>query len=94
MGALRRFSLVALLVTAGGWAPMQCPSDDYTPPPTMPDAGEELYSLAGRFRDRGDMTAWRGTLEYLIERCADSRYAASARVDIEECEARNADCGR
>jgi hypothetical protein len=78
----------AAIVAAGllglGAAPMQCPSDDRPAMRTEPDAAEECYLLAERFRERGDVGGWRTALEYLIERFPDSRFAARARVDLED----------
>lgn len=94
MTAARWLPVLAATAFSGGAAPMQCPSDDRPGVRTEADAAEELYLSAARLRDRGDMVGWRTTLEYLIERFPDSRFAAAAGVDIEECEARDAGCGR
>ncbi|MDI7266861.1 MAG: hypothetical protein QME96_02570 [Myxococcota bacterium] len=94
MRSIVRPALLVLLVTCGARAPMQCPSDDRPASRTEADAAEELYRFAGRSLDRGDAAGWRAALEYLVERFGDSRFAAAARVDIEECEARQGQCGR
>lgn len=79
-----RLLCTVLLAAAAGGAPMQCPSDDRPAMRTEADAAEELYVLAGRLRDRGDLAGWRTTIEYLIERFPDSRWAAAGRVDLAE----------
>jgi hypothetical protein len=70
--------LAALL----GQAPMQCASD---PGPEMrryETPGEALYGLAGEFKAKGDADAWRVTLEYLVARYPNSRFAGMARDDL------------
>jgi hypothetical protein len=43
-----------------------------------------LYGLAGQFKTNGDARAWRATLEYLIARYPNSRFAGMARQDLAE----------
>jgi hypothetical protein len=66
-----------------GWAPLQCSGE---PDPSLrrnetPD--EALYALAHSFRQRGDAKAWRVTLEYLIERYPNGRFAVRAKEDLD-----------
>jgi hypothetical protein len=75
--------LAAFALLAAGWAPMQCPSSDREPLPTVPEAPEECYLLAQRLLARGDVEGWRVSLQYVVERFPDSRYAARARDDLE-----------
>ena len=48
------------------------------------EPGEALYNLAEQFRERGDRDARAATLRYLIEHYPTSRFAARARLDLEE----------
>jgi hypothetical protein len=63
-------------------APLQCSGE---PPPearryeTPPDA---LYDLAGRFKKRGDARAYRETLQYLVEKYPNSRFAVRAKDEL------------
>ncbi len=65
-----------------GFAPLQCGSGDAddahheTPP-------EALYGLADHFKEAGQKDAYRSTLEYLIDRYPNSRYAVRAKNDLE-----------
>jgi TolA-binding protein len=43
---------------------------------------EALYDLATRFKREHQRDAWRSTLEYLIERYPNSRYAVRAKEDL------------
>jgi hypothetical protein len=75
-----------LLVGALAGAPLQCGSE---PEPALrryetPD--EALYELSERFKQRGDRNAWQATLEYLVERYPNSRFAARARQELSEPE--------
>jgi len=82
---VRSWKIVALAlagVPAAGSAPMQCPSDDRPPPPTVPEAPEECYRLAQQLLEEGDVDGWRTALQYVIDRFPDSRYAASAQDDL------------
>ena len=64
-------------------APLQCSSDPepdvrkYETPP------EALYDLATRFKAKGDVKAYRGTLAYLVERYPNSRFAMRAKEELE-----------
>ncbi len=83
---MRRWSAASLVlagVLALGSAPMQCPSDDREPLPTSPDAPEECYLLAQRLLEQGDLEGWRVSLQYVVERFPDSRWAARARDDLD-----------
>jgi hypothetical protein len=71
-----------VLAAMFGQAPMQCASD---PGPEMrryETPGEALYGLAGEFKAKGDENAWRVTLEYLVARYPNSRFAGMARDDL------------
>jgi TolA-binding protein len=70
------------LIAALGWAPMQCAGD---PDPSLrreETPGEALYGLAQQFREKGEQDAWRSTLEYLVARYPNSRFAGMAREDL------------
>lgn len=75
-----------LLFALGGalfaQAPLQCsrePDPDLRTYETPPDA---LYDLAQRFKSKGDTSAWRDTLSYLVERYPSSRFAERAKQDL------------
>jgi len=73
------------LVTLGllsGRAPYQCgKSPDRTVREETP--GEALYGLAQKLKTEGDVQGYRTTLRYLVARYPSSRFAASAKVDLE-----------
>jgi hypothetical protein len=63
-------------------APLQCSRDpgaelrrEETPP-------EALYDLAMRFKDKGELRAYRDTLAYLAERYPSSRFAVRAKEEL------------
>jgi TolA-binding protein len=63
-------------------APLQCsrePDPELRKYETPPDA---LYDLAQRFKAKGDTSAWRDTLRYLVERYPSSRFAERAKQDL------------
>jgi hypothetical protein len=63
-------------------APLQCggePPSETRRYETPPDA---LHDLATRFRKKGDHQAYRATLQYLIERYPNSRFAIQAKEDL------------
>ena len=75
---------LVLCLAALAHAPLQCASE---PDETLrrnetPD--EALYGLAEKFRGQGNEAAWKETLEYLIDRYPNSRFAARARQDLEQ----------
>jgi outer membrane protein assembly factor BamD (BamD/ComL family) len=70
------------VIAALGNAPMQCASDPEPELRRYETPGEALYGLAGRFKSQGDERAWQTTLEYLIARYPNSRFAAMARDDL------------
>jgi hypothetical protein len=75
--------LLALgLVAALNWAPLQCASDTDPALRRYETPGEALYGLSQQFKAKGDAKAWRATLEYLISRYPNSRYAGMARDDL------------
>jgi hypothetical protein len=64
------------------WAPLQCASD---PDPALrreETPGEALYGLATQFKAKGETKAWRSTLEYLVARYPNSRFALMAKEDL------------
>ena len=75
-----------LLFGALASAPLQCGSE---PDPALrryETADEALYELSERFKQRGDRDAWQATLEYLVERYPNSRFAARARQELSKTE--------
>jgi outer membrane protein assembly factor BamD (BamD/ComL family) len=78
---VRAFSMF-LLAAALGQAPLQCASE--TPPSekTYETPAQALYGLAQQFKAKGNEESWRTTLEYLVARYPNSRYAGMARSDL------------
>ncbi|HHH31370.1 MAG TPA: hypothetical protein ENK57_23900 [Polyangiaceae bacterium] len=78
-----RADLVLVAALASGWAPLQCGSE-YDPTTAVEETpGEALYHLAEEFERSGNRQAWQRTLEHLIQRFPSSRFAATARHDLE-----------
>jgi len=75
------------LVAAVAWAPMQCASDPSPAERRYETPGEALYGLAEQFKAKGDEAAWRSTLEYLVARYPNSRYAKMAKDDLASAKA-------
>jgi hypothetical protein len=87
-----RFLPLALCAAALGFAPLQCskgPDDPelrrYETPP------EALYDLAERFEKQGNDPARRATLEYLVERYPNSRFARMAKEELADASATDGD---
>ncbi len=75
--------LAAALTSASGWAPLQCGSE-YDPVTAREETpGEALYQLAEEFERSGNRQAWQRTLEHLMDRYPSSRFAETARHDLE-----------
>jgi hypothetical protein len=73
-----------LLVAAALLAPFQCARK--TPPEQRmeDDPAEVLYTLAEKFKTEGNQPARAETLRYLVERYPASRFAATAKSDLDE----------
>jgi TolA-binding protein len=72
-----------LLVAAALLAPFQCARK---PPPEQrmeDDAAEVLYTLAEKFKTEGNQPARAETLRYLLERYPASRFAVTAKSDLD-----------
>ena len=78
-----RLALVLCAFALSG-APLQCGSEPEHDLRREETPGEALYGLAGQFKTRGDERAWRTTLEYLIARYPNSRFAGMAESDLAE----------
>lgn len=63
-------------------APLQCASEPDHSLRREETPGEALYGLAQQFKAKGNEQAWRQTLEYLVARYPNSRYAEMARQDL------------
>jgi TolA-binding protein len=48
------------------------------------DAAEVLYTLAEKFKTEGNQAARAETLRYLVERYPESRFAVTAKSDLDE----------
>ena len=81
---VRQFTAAQFVwLTLLGQAPLQCASDPDPELRRYETPGEALYGLAEQFKSKGDRAAWRATLEYLVARYPNSRFAAMARNDLE-----------
>lgn len=83
-----RLSLATLVALGSLYrAPLQCSGEPdhaerrYEPP------GEALYGLAEEFKARGEKEAWRSTLQHIVARYPNSRFALMAREDLERDDA-------
>ena len=74
----------ALLLLAALGAPFQCTSEPDPSEAREERPGEALYGLAQEFREAGDEDGWRRTLEHLIRRFPSSRFAVTARHDLDD----------
>jgi outer membrane protein assembly factor BamD (BamD/ComL family) len=63
-------------------APLQCASEPEHSLRREETPGEALYGLAQQFKAKGNEQAWRQTLEYLVARYPNSRFAEMARQDL------------
>jgi hypothetical protein len=64
-------------------APLQCGSGEPDPALRRNETPDEaLYVLATKFRQNGDERAWRTTLEHLVERYPNGRFAVRARLEL------------
>jgi len=63
-------------------APLQCASEPDHSLRREETPGEALYGLAQQFKAKGNDEAWRQTLEYLVARYPNSRFAEMARQDL------------
>jgi outer membrane protein assembly factor BamD (BamD/ComL family) len=78
---------ILLLAAATASAPLQCarthPSGEAPERRTEDDAAEVLYTLAEKFKAEGNLGARAETLRFLMARYPTSRFAESARIDLE-----------
>lgn len=79
---VRAFALPLLLSLS--LAPYQCAREPDSAMRREETPGEALYGLAESFRESGDERAWRATLEYLVARYPSSRFAVTARADLDD----------
>jgi outer membrane protein assembly factor BamD (BamD/ComL family) len=77
-----RFSLLVVGAALFSHAPLQCSRDPEPDVRTYETPPEALYALATRFKAKGEQSAYRGTLEYLVERYPNSRFAVSAKEEL------------
>lgn len=80
---MTRAGVVILLACSLG-APFQCPGDPDPSRAREETPGEALYTLAEEFRQAGDRDGWERTLQHLVHRYPASRFAVTARRDLEE----------
>jgi hypothetical protein len=79
---LRLLAALTVSLASIGWAPLQCGGEPEGDLRRWEEPGEALYGLAQQFKARGDEAAWRATLEYLVARHPNSRYASRAREEL------------
>lgn len=77
-----RFIAISILVSALGGAPLQCSREPEHQQREYETPAEALYGLAQTFEKQGDREAWRQTLEYLVKRYPNDRYAKEAKADL------------
>lgn len=71
-----------LLAAALGQAPLQCASEPEPSMRTYETPAQALYGLAQQFKAKGNEESWRTTLQYIVTRYPNSRYAGMARTDL------------
>ena len=79
---MRGLLVLCLLGASLHWAPLQCGSE---PDPALrryETPGEALYGLAQELKTKGNEDGWRQTLEYLLRRYPNSRFAVRAKQDL------------
>ncbi len=81
--AVARWGALVMLSAALSGAPFQCSSEPDPSRAIEETPGQALYELAVEFKKNGDERAWRETLQYLIARYPSSRFAGTARRDLE-----------
>lgn len=79
---MRLLGALALAVPLMGRAPLQCSSEPEPSQRPYETPAQALYGLAQRFREAGDDAAWRATLEHLVARYPNDRFARQAREDL------------
>ncbi len=72
--------MVALVV--GLTAPYQCSGEPDFEDRRAETPGEALFGLAEQFKAQGEDRAYRDTLEYLVARYPNSRFAKMAKADL------------
>ena len=82
MAAVRAVVLCSLLLASGNWAPIQCSGEPEPELRRYETPGEALYGVATELKAKGNDAGWRTTLEYLIRRYPNSRFAERAKQDL------------
>jgi hypothetical protein len=77
-----RWLLGCLGFLALAQAPLQCGTETDPSLRRRETPEEALYALARRFNAEGDRHAWRETLQFLIQRYPNSRFAVRAKDDL------------
>lgn len=78
VGALYLFAAAAASV-----APFQCAGEAKPDLRREEEPAEALYGLAEKFKAKGDAAAQAETLRYIVKMYPTSRFAESARIDLE-----------
>ena len=77
-----RVALFLALAGASLGAPLQCSREEDPALRTYETPPDALYDLAGRFKARGELSAYRETLRFLVERYPNSRFAERAKQEL------------
>lgn len=64
-------------------APLQCSSDREPDLRRYETPSEALYGLAVELKQKGNEDGWRDTLQYLVRRYPNSRFAERAKQDLQ-----------
>jgi hypothetical protein len=81
-----RFAVVLAALALN--APLQCSGSEDPSLRREETPGEALYGLATQFKAKGEKDSWRSTLEYLVARYPNSRFAGMARDDLDAASAK------
>lgn len=80
---MRTLLFLCALSTSVSSAPLQCSSEPEPELRRYETPGEALYDLAGELKAKGNVEGWRATLEYLLRRYPNSRFAVRAKQDLD-----------
>jgi len=82
IGGAARVVSAGVLVASLGNAPLQCSRSNDANTRREDSAGDALYALAEDFRARGNETAARETLRFLIDHYPSNRHVPHAREEL------------
>ncbi|HTM45361.1 MAG TPA: hypothetical protein VL137_10425 [Polyangiaceae bacterium] len=79
---MRAVLAIVVLAASFRWAPLQCGGEPDPQVKKYETPSEALYDLATEFKTKGDTGGWRTTLEYLMRRYPNSRFAMRAKDEL------------